>query len=150
MHVRSIPQVRYCSCADLNFFLRDLQMQSCRCFKIRCFLKFVTNTNLFQSNQSIQRNCLSLALLFQTYIYQPNDKRLRSSPAPLPSDLEPFSFSSIPVHYREKYRVASRFVDLCKSKTIKHSIWTNEARCNLMRNEPHPNVETNFGNGELD
>ncbi|KAJ3179610.1 Serine/threonine-protein kinase plk4 [Geranomyces variabilis] len=55
--------------------------------------------------------------------------------------------TSLPVAYAKKFRYASRFVDLVRSKTPKIIFYSPQAKCVLMENSPQADFEALFYNG---
>ncbi|KAJ3158441.1 Serine/threonine-protein kinase plk4 [Geranomyces michiganensis] len=55
--------------------------------------------------------------------------------------------SSLPLAYAKKYRYASRFVDLVRSKTPKIIFYSPQAKCVLMENSPQADFEALFYSG---
>ncbi|KAI8591672.1 hypothetical protein BDZ88DRAFT_487338 [Geranomyces variabilis] len=55
--------------------------------------------------------------------------------------------TSLPLAYAKKFRYASRFVDLVRSKTPKIIFYSPQAKCVLMENSPQADFEALFYNG---
>ena len=67
----------------------------------------------------------------------------------MPYDATTHYLPHLPGKIRKGCLLAACFVDRVKCRTVKHWICTDKARVNLMRNEPDPNVESNFNDGNV-
>ncbi|XP_059479721.1 serine/threonine-protein kinase PLK4 [Neocloeon triangulifer] len=59
-----------------------------------------------------------------------------------------FSYDNLPEKHFTKYIYALRFVDLVKAVTPKVTYFSEKAKCMLMENQPVPNYEAIFYNGQ--
>uniref|UniRef100_A0A8D2JFL6 Serine/threonine-protein kinase PLK4 n=1 Tax=Varanus komodoensis TaxID=61221 RepID=A0A8D2JFL6_VARKO len=84
-------------------------------------------------------------------IYHPNEGRgipfNDRPPLPPPEDLNVYGFNDLPEKYWKKYQYAAKFVQLVRSKTPKVTFYTRYAKCMLMENSPHADVEVCFYDG---
>uniref|UniRef100_UPI00358EB60C serine/threonine-protein kinase PLK4 n=1 Tax=Myxine glutinosa TaxID=7769 RepID=UPI00358EB60C len=83
-------------------------------------------------------------------VYQPNEGRgfpLDDRPPSPPENASTYDFCSLPELYWKKYEHAARFVWIVRSQTPKVTLHTRLAKCMLMENGPHPNVEACFYDG---
>ncbi|TPX56203.1 hypothetical protein PhCBS80983_g04689 [Powellomyces hirtus] len=65
---------------------------------------------------------------------------------PTESPIRSYQRSSLPAAFAKKFRYASRFVDLVRSKTPKIIFYSPQAKCVLMENSPLADFETMFYN----
>ncbi|KAG7161727.1 serine/threonine-protein kinase PLK4-like [Homarus americanus] len=101
------------------------------------------------SNQTLKQQVSPLSSII---IYQPNGgsgSLPGDAPLPLPDEGTPliFSYENIPPKYWNKYKTAARFVNLVKSKTMKITHYTNQAKFLLMENSPDPDFVAMFYHG---
>ncbi|KAL7749100.1 hypothetical protein RI367_005505 [Sorochytrium milnesiophthora] len=61
--------------------------------------------------------------------------------------LRTYSLSSLPDRYHKKYKYASTFVNLIRSKTPKIVFYSPQAKCILMENAPQADFEVQFYSG---
>lgn len=58
-----------------------------------------------------------------------------------------YTYNDLPSRYWKKYQYAFQFIMLVRSKTPKVTLYTDEAKCMLMENDPNPDFEACFYNG---
>jgi len=97
---------------------------------------------------------LNVIFVMQIVLYQPNKgKGVPAGPEPPALPLQGadaiFSYENIPEKHFKKYSYASKFVDLVKSKTPKITYYSTLAKCFLMENDPEPDFEACYYEGDL-
>ncbi|PIK49711.1 putative serine/threonine-protein kinase PLK4 [Apostichopus japonicus] len=68
-------------------------------------------------------------------------------PSPPPEETVSHSYHNLPSKYWKKYQYAAKFVHLVRSKTPKITLYSDQAKCMVMENGPHPDLEACFYNG---
>lgn len=69
-------------------------------------------------------------------------------PSPPPEETVSHSYHNLPSKYWKKYQYAAKFVHLVRSKTPKITLYSDQAKCMVMENGPHPDLEACFYNGK--
>lgn len=139
-------------------------LSSCRLKKVRYrsnkyFLNILSNGEVClehlcskRSQEMVDDVCRISPDGMRIVIYQPNNglgSVPGDSPPPLPDEGAQllFSYDNLPVKYWNKYKAASRFVKLLKSKTTKITYYTDQAKFFLMENSPDPDFVATFYHG---
>lgn len=58
------------------------------------------------------------------------------------------TYHDLPARYWKKYKYASHFVTLVRSKTPKVTVYSDLAKCMMMENSPTPDFEASFYSGQ--
>lgn len=72
-----------------------------------------------------------------------------NQPPPCPLDARVYMSTSLPDKYYNKYKYMAKFVELVRSKTPKVTLFTKQAKCMLMENEPDADLEVCFYDGKF-